>query len=232
MTTTTDNRRTVSERLASAANSSDLSVQIDKRGDADYLIAAGATPARLGRYVFQLMSEWDSCAKPRPATAADIEHLAAELPRLKATKRTKRGTQIVERLDLVSAQNRYAEWLEKERHQVFVRLKSLQPLMDPHAGFLPWVVARGYQNPARKLLDVLGWWADRRCSACEGTKEREGRPCKKCRGTGERPIPHGQDGQTISEHIAAHVDRARVGTRNGLKGMRNLKAFAAGEIVC
>lgn len=232
MTITESTRPTISERLASAANSSDLSVQIDKRGDADYLIAAGCTPARLGRYVYQLMAEWDSCAKPRPVTPADIERLAAELPRIKATKQTKRGAQVVERLDLVGAQAKYGEWLEGERRRVLGRLKSLQPLMDAHAGLLPWVVGRGYQNASQKLLDVLGWWADRRCQACHGTAEREGRPCKRCKGSGERPIPHGQEGQAISEHIAAHVDRARVGTRKGLQGMRKLKAFAAGESSC
>lgn len=230
--TTVQDRPTISERLASAANSSDLTVQTEKRGDADYLIAAGCTPARLGRYVFQLLAEWDACAKPRPVTPADIERIAAELPRLLSTKKGKKGPQVVERLDLVAAQAKYAEWLAVERRVVLARLKSLQPLMDPHAGLLPWVVARSLQNPSQKLLDVLGWWADRRCPACEGTKEQEGRACNRCKGSGERPIPHGREGQAISEHIAAHVDRARVGTRKGLQGMRHLKAFAAGETSC
>lgn len=43
---------TVAEHLASASNSSDLSVSVNARGDVDYLIAAGMAPAQVGRLVY------------------------------------------------------------------------------------------------------------------------------------------------------------------------------------
>jgi hypothetical protein len=75
------------ERMTSASNSSDLSVSLDFRGDADFLIASGMQPAKLGRLVYQLMAEWDSRLKPRMLTAADIERVAEGMPRL--AKKTK-----------------------------------------------------------------------------------------------------------------------------------------------
>ncbi len=222
-------RPTIAERLTSAGNSSDLTVSCDARGDVDLLIAAGSTTASLGRYVYQLMTEWDACAKPRVPTAADIERLAEHLPRIKVEKRNKRGVRQVEALDLQGAMAEADAWLIAERRRVLGRLRSLPKLMDRHSGLLPWVVAQGYTSPDVKLLDVLGWWADRRCPVCSGTKVRDGRACKVCRGIGERDIPHGREGQTISEHIAAHVDRARQGTRKALVGLNRVKAYAAGK---
>lgn len=63
---------TVAERLTSAISSSDLSVNLESRGDADYLITAGLQPAKLGRLVYQLMAEWDTREKPRPLTEAQL----------------------------------------------------------------------------------------------------------------------------------------------------------------
>lgn len=41
-------------------------------------------------------------------------------------------------------------------------------------------------------------------------REGEGRAhCMACRGVDERPVPHGQEGPRISEHIAHHLHRAR-----------------------
>ena len=50
-TTLAAERPNVIERLTSASTSSDLSVDLEKRGDADYLIAAGIQRAGLGRLV-------------------------------------------------------------------------------------------------------------------------------------------------------------------------------------
>ncbi|WCM86668.1 hypothetical protein [Acidovorax sp. NCPPB 3576] len=225
-------RPTIAERLTSAGNSSDLTVSCDARGDVDLLIAAGSTTASLGRYVYQLMTEWDACAKPRVPNAADIERLAEHLPRIKVEKRNKRGVRQVEALDLQGAIAEADAWLIAERRQVLGRLRSLPKLTHPHSGLLPWVVAQGYTSPDVKLLDVLGWWADRRCPVCSGTKVRDGRVCKVCRGVGERDIPHGREGQTISEHIAMHVDRARQGVRSGLSGLNRIKAYAAARDGC
>lgn len=224
----TKDRPTIAERLASSGNSPDLSVNIETRGDADLLIAAGSSKAVIGRYVYQLMTEWDACAKPRPITEADIQKIAERLPRVKRVKAGKRGPRTVEALDTASARVQLDEWLAGERRRILGRLQALPKLMDQHAGLLPWVEQQGYAKPREKLLDVLGWWADRRCPACLGTAERGSLACKTCKGFGQREIPHGLEGLAISEHIAREVDRARRNTIDSLKGIRNLKEYAAG----
>ncbi|WCM88830.1 hypothetical protein [Acidovorax sp. NCPPB 3576] len=239
--TPTQERPNLSERLTSAGNSSDLSVRTDARGDADYLIAAGTTPARLGRYIYSLMAEYDACAKPRPITddavrrmskevsAADEKRWKDQLPALKLDGRGRPTKASVEARKMAAARLELNKWLAGERRRVLGRLHSLPKLMDPHSGLLPWVVARGGSTPEGKLLDVLGWWADRLCPSCSGTKKQGGRTCTACRGVGLREIPHGKEGQAISEHIAAQVDRSRRGIKNGLPGLRQLKSYAAGQ---
>ncbi|MRC44380.1 hypothetical protein GH821_28905, partial [Bacillus thuringiensis] len=73
-------RPTVAERLTSASTSSDLSVDLEKRGDADYLSAAGIQPAGLGRLVQQLICEWDRREKPRPLTDERLQRVSEKKP--------------------------------------------------------------------------------------------------------------------------------------------------------
>ncbi len=231
MTAPTATRPCLAERIANASNSNDLSVRLESRGDADYLIAAGAAPAQIGRSVYSLMAEWDACAKPRPITEEDIARIAEQLPRIRVVKQGKRGTpKTVEALDLAGARAQVDEWMGAERRRIVSRLRSLPKLLDPHAGLLPWVKAQGYGNARDKLLDVLGWWADRCCPNCHGTGEADGRTCKHCRATGLRDVPHGREGQSISEHIAHHVDRARSGSIAALKRTESLKKIAAAVV--
>lgn len=226
--TITQERPSVAERVASAGGSSDLSVDPEKRGDADYLIAAAKAPAVIGRYVYQLMSEWDGCAKPRMFAPADIERLAEHLPRVKVQKRGKRGLREVDALDLVGARAEADAWQANERRRVLQRLPSLRRLVDEHAGLLPWVTGLGVEEPRLKLLDVLGWWADRRCLVCEGTGKCGDLGCKSCKGSGERRVPHGQEGRLISDHIGEQVSRAAASTRRTLNHLPAWKKLAAG----
>lgn len=222
------------ERLTRAASSSDLTVSLERRGDVDLLIAAGKAPFPVGRMVYQLMTEWDGCAKPKRLTHEDIQRLAETMPRITMGKKGRK----VQALDLPGARAAAEEFLATERRRILGRLKSLPALMDPHAGLLPWVVARGMADPSLKLLDVLGWWADRNCTACNGTmwqvlpgtNVQSKTPCKVCHGSGRRPVPHGEDGRAISEHIERNVDRARAGARRALKSVPLLKHFAAGKV--
>lgn len=236
-----DRKPTIAEHLASASNSSDLTVSLEKRGDADYLIASGKSPATLGRFVYQLMSEWDACAKPRPFTDDDVQRLAKgmsaddvarwedKLPAVKLDRRRKPKAASLEVRQIAAARLELEQWLTMERRRVLGRLGSLSKLMDPHSGLLPWVIQQGFTNPREKLLDVLGWWADRRCTSCNGTGVRNEMACSCCKGLRERDIPHRADGQAISERIAKLVDESRRGTVAMLKHMRELKEVAAGK---
>lgn len=58
-----DTPRTVDERYQSAANTSDLRVRADRRGDADVLIAAGMSGGSFGGLLLRLVSEWDGTSR-------------------------------------------------------------------------------------------------------------------------------------------------------------------------
>lgn len=220
---------TVEERIARAKGSSDLSVSLERRGDADTLIALGKSTNLVGRYVYQLMAEWDSCAKRRKISQEDIEHVAEAMPRIKAQKTTRTGkVRVVESLDIKGAQEKVEELMAIERRAILMRLKSLQRLMDEHSGLLPWVVAQGTPNARGVLLNVLGWWADRTCADCDGTGEvtnRRGvvRQCSRCHGSGQREVPNGSAGLAVSQEIARRVDAARGQSRQFLKELMHAK---------
>lgn len=230
MTTEAPTKPTLAERLTSASNSRDLSVNIETRSDADYLISAGLQRASLGRLVYQLMAEWDARLKPRALTDADIERVAEQMPRLVKKTTDRRGTRVTETLDLAGARAAAAVWQKQQRREILEKLPAFQKLMDPHAGLMPWVLALGAEDARGKLADVLLWWCDRRCPSCGGTNLAKGRTCKACHGFGTRDVPHGAEGLQISEHIATLVDNSRAGTLAVLKRMRDLKKFAAGQV--
>lgn len=196
------------------------------------MLIAVARGDKIGRYVQNLMTEWDACARPRPMTAEGITKIAEAMPRIKTEKRNKRGgVKVVESLDMAGARAHFDEWMDGERRRVLGRLRSLNRLMDPDSGLLPWVMNQGIQNAREKLLDVLGWWADRNCPECQGTRERGGKLCKACHGSGHREVPHGHQGRAISEYIARKVDAARDRTIDTLGRMKQeqWKRFAAGK---
>ena len=68
---TNDEKRGIEEIYTSAMNSSDLRVEADRPGDADVIIVAGWTQARIGGAMLRLHTEYDSTEKPR---MADVEY--------------------------------------------------------------------------------------------------------------------------------------------------------------
>ncbi|WP_034387739.1 hypothetical protein, partial [Comamonas composti] len=189
MTAETQEKPTLVERLTSASNSHDLSVNIETRTDADYLIAVGLQPAKLGRLVYQLMSEWDTRLKPRALTTADIEHVARRMPRIVKKTKDRRGERVTEVLDIAGAHALAVQWLAESRRETLAQLPTFRKLMDQHAGFMPWVLARGIKDGQAKLADVLLWWCDRRCESCGGINLANGKTCKACYGFGARDTP-------------------------------------------
>ncbi|MGB3069808.1 MAG: hypothetical protein WBC18_14735 [Ottowia sp.] len=229
----TTEKPTISERLVSARSSSDLTVRLERGGDADLLIASAKGSNAVGRHIYQLMSDWDGCAKRRTFTPEDVEQIAMRLPRIKTEKRNRRGVvRVIESLDMAGAQAKLNEALDIERQSILRRLKSLPHIMDEHSGLMPWVVAQGIQEPRQKLLAVLGWWVDRNCLVCGGTMEVAGRQgvvkqCTKCHGTGEREVPHDRDGMRIKEEIVRRYDVARARAKEFAKQLRMAKRCVA-----
>lgn len=77
-----DTHRTTEEAYVSAAQSSNLRCEADRRTDVDVLIAAGCTPGILGSALMRLHSEFDGAAKPAVMTATDAMLLMGKLKSL------------------------------------------------------------------------------------------------------------------------------------------------------
>lgn len=236
MTDLTD-RLTFTEKLAKAGNSADLTVRLDQWGDADALIAAGKASHQVGRYLDQLTSEWDVCTPPRRLTRADIEKLAEHLPRVLVPHKSGKPRL---GLDLKAANAEAQAWCDGERRRIIGRLKSLPKLMDPHAGLIPWLVSRNVPDPDGVLLDVLGWYLDRRCPGCNGTKwevvpgtSRHGnKACRVCHGHGDREIPHEPVGRQVVEFLVRSAEKSRNTAKQVMRNIRSLKYEAVGKKVC
>lgn len=80
----TNERATVEETYQVAGNTSNLTVEADRRGAGDVLIAAGWSPSRLGMALLRMHSEWDGSSRrpkaygkaPTPMTGSDLRLLA------------------------------------------------------------------------------------------------------------------------------------------------------------
>lgn len=227
-----DDTVTIAERLVSAGNTSDLTVELDRRRPVDVLIAAGLAPSVIGRMLDQLVSEWDGCAKPRRLTPAEVERVASTLPRVRGPRSGK-----ADQLDMAGAATQVAVWFASERRTSLMRLKTLPKLTDPRAGLIPWLAAQGVASTEAVLLDVLGWYLDRCCARCNGTKwqviggtnRQSTKACPSCSGRGESRIPHGEVGRRIVCHLEECAARGRAGTKAALANMKSMKYFAAGK---
>lgn len=215
---------TVDERLARAANTSDLSVTPQRQGDALMLIAAAKTPRVVGRLLISLHGEWDGCSKPRKLAEQEIAEIRRSLPvrrpplvlapthldvwyECEPKRRQKRASEIA------------AGWYEQERMRAVSRLKSLDRVKR---GLLEILAAKKIESAESKVLGVLAWWLDSTCTKCNGTGQmavsgggrQASRTCPPrerggCGGTGERGLPHGLDGRLIEVAINESLSRAR-----------------------
>lgn len=216
---------TIDERLASAANTSNLKVEAERRGDGDVLIAAGWTSKTLeyviGRHLIALHSEWDRAEHPRAPHPHDIERIAAKLPPMvdievvapdggKTRKSVPR---------LVAAKVEAEKWFDLERLRLLGKLKTLPAAQ---AGLVEWATLEGIDGAAAKVRAALFWWLDHQCPRCNGTKyevvagtnRQSNRTCPPpsrggCGGAGERQLPYGQDGRLIEAHMIDCMHRAR-----------------------
>ena len=141
-----ETRRTLAESLTRAANSTDLSLRVHQRSDADLIAAAGLLPSQLGRALIRLRSEYDAAARPAGmALLAPIVQAQApggsEEPRLT-----------------------HAE-VEAARQ----RLLRLRTLRAVHSALMAKLEAWGTADAHLLCAAVLSWWLDDRCPVCNGS---------------------------------------------------------------
>lgn len=199
---------TVEERYTTATHTSNMRVEADKRGDADLMIAAGWCSSTLGSALLRLHSEWDGLAKPRKMTKAAIEAYAATLD----------GT---EKQKLLVANRDATAW---HIHEIKLMLGQLKGLPSVREQLIVTAHRMGIANPVDVAVAVLVWWLDHVCLSCHGQQREviKDTPilsdvvCPVCRGSGERELPHGQDGRAIERVIKESLGMARTGIKKRL----------------
>lgn len=222
----------IAEQYAVAINARNLRVkgasaitgQSDVRGAADILMAAAWSPSRLGAALLRLHSEWDACEKPRRLTREAVTALANSMPRLGEQKNI---------VDHVGANQKAHEWYMHELKILFGKLKTMPEVRQQ---MVIWAQKQAIENPEHRVAEILAWWLDHICPACQGRgKERVAntpalshRDCKVCRGTGETRLPHRQgydnyvrESARMLAHIKGCLHSARVAIKQRLVPLRS-----------
>jgi hypothetical protein len=190
-------------------NSDDLTVEAERRGDADYLIAAGMSRSRLGGLLKNLQSEWDGVAKPRRYTQEDVERIAKTMPRMSISRTTKkelkRGeVKRVEMIDYAGARAVLKNHYAQEMKLIGLTLRSFVQVRDAmRARMMAW--GHEHAQASDVAHDLLMWWLAPICDHCHGTKYEtientnrlSARACRHCHGSGEKAVPHARDGKRL-----------------------------------
>lgn len=194
-----DNQRPgIEEQYQTAGNTSDLTVEADRRGAGDIMIAAGWSQSRVGMALLRLHSEWHALAKPRRADRQALESVTA---RIKGDDEQARATaarkgekyQPPKASPAMRAQEEADRWFASELRLLANGLKS-RPVVWEQVG--QWIAVKGIapQIAAEALLH----WLSPNCPHCvNGLRKVPDQPalsarqCHKCHGTGHTPHPHG-----------------------------------------
>jgi len=192
-----DDKRGIEEAYTSAMNSSDLSVEADRKGDADVIIAAGWSQMRVGGAVMRLHTEYDSTERPRMLGAAYF------FPPGKTTKEQRKHA------------GRQANDFNRKQLRLF--MERLRSLKDVREQLVLQLVRWSVEDPREKASQIIGWWLHQCCPGCNGTKfqvaegtgRHNGKPCSECHGTGKSETPHGGDGRRAASWMDQCVERNR-----------------------
>jgi hypothetical protein len=158
----TGERAGVEERYSVAGNTSDMSVEADKRNSADVIIAAGWSPSRLGMALLRLHSEWNGLAKPRRASNEAVAVICAAHKADDALKRSK-GEQIPNTTPAARAQAEADRWYATELRLTANGLKSRAAVW---AQLEAWIGQKGIAS--NQAAETLYWWLDPICPKCSG----------------------------------------------------------------
>jgi hypothetical protein len=214
---------TVDEQYSTAVAARSLLIDPVHRTQADVIIAAGWSHARIGTALMRLRTEWDASARPHKPTQAHVAAFAGTLDG-KPLERLTRAHDIVGRW-----------WLG----EMALVLRNLRSLPSVRAQVVQTATSWKWTDPItrapRRLEDaetvcmaVLLHWLDHVCPACDGLKflTIKGTPtlgveaCKMCAGTGITRTPYGEDGRRIENWLDECVaaGRQQIGAR--LRGIR------------
>ncbi len=195
----------VEELYTAAQNTTNLTVDPDERGAADFLIAAAWSPSRLGSAMLRLHSEWDAAAKPVKPTAASIDAIASTMGK------NARG----------EAYAIAMRWYEGGLINLLGKLQTLPHVRDQVAHKAEeW----GYADAQTKASVIVKYWLDQTCHPCAGLKWRavpnapalSNRLCPSCGGTGLSMVPYGSEGKRLANYMDDCVQVARTSIKKRL----------------
>jgi hypothetical protein len=203
----------VDEQYQVAGNASNLTVEADRRGAGDVLIAAGWSESRVGMALLRLHSEWDRAAKPRRPDRDSIAKLAAII-RAEDAKAKERPKEPPE----VRAQRAADSWYANELRLLANSLKSRSAVW---AQLLPWATLKGIDPDV--VAAALLYWLDPICGSCRGLQflkaanspALSAKLCPKCRGSGRAQVPAGS--AKVLWHLDYCVGVARGSLRKRLR---------------
>lgn len=200
----TDNQKpNVEELYTTANNASNLRVVADRRGSADYLIAAAWASSRLGAAMIRLHTEWDSSAKPSKPTPAEINLLATTMPKAQAYKVA-------------------SDWYATEVGNLVERLRSLREVREQVAiKAAHWRI----EDPVGMAGLIIKYWLDQTCHHCAGlghkvianTPALSNKPCPACGGSGLGHVPGGNNGKRLANYMDECVEDAQRSIRRRLR---------------
>lgn len=217
------------EQYSSAVSSSNLKVDWHRRNEADAIIAAGWSRARIGAALMRLHTEYDKVAKPKPMTAEAIRRIAGSITVLQIAPMAKELGLEVGALRPGAAVEAIAKahahaWFMRESRLMLGKLTGFSALRDVLAKEVTsWDVPKDQAEEI--VIDVVRWWLSPRCTTCHGTKwqlipgtnRQSNHPCRLCRGSGEAPIPHAGIGKRVLGWMNECRGSARGGIREALR---------------
>lgn len=210
----------IEESYQTAGNTSDLTVEAERRSSGDVLIAAGWSESRIGMALLRLHSEWDASEKPARPTKAAIQALVGTYQSVLPGAKAPEGK--AKPLTVGEAHGYASTWYSHEVAMLLGKLKALPAVrLQVSIQALRW----GMQDAEGKAAATLRYWLDQTCGGCHGLKWQpipgapalSNRPCRACGGSGFAHVPHGQEGKRLANFMDDCVSRARHSMRNRLR---------------
>lgn len=221
----TNDRPGVQELYETAGNTSNLTVEAEKRGSGDVLIAAGWSDSRLGLALLRLHSEWSSAAKPARADAVTVGILARNI-KMQDAKAKETADRTGEPYTApgsaqARAQAEAQRWYTNELRILANNLKARPTVWEQ---LRVWVAGKGVDPDI--VAEALLHWLHPTCPVCAGHGRHKvpdqpalsARQCRKCNGTGHRPYPHGA--AKVLSHMDYCVNVARSSMKQRLRNTR------------
>ena len=233
---------TVDEKYATACTTSNLGVDTvnpDKQGQGDVIVAAGWSHSRVGQALMRLHTEWDATSRLPLALGKDaINRLALEFGRKLGEQAHQvayaelRATGIshgeaLERLSAAKPNPAMAKAAADQWrvHELKLKLQRLKTLPELRAQIIAQCLRWEFHDPENVAIAVLTWKLAPLCPVCNGTRfqviqgtgRQSNKVCRLCHGSGEARLPYGEAGKKLANWLD---DCIAVGKRSLIKRLR------------